>query len=1075
MTFRRAALLIAIAALAAMLAACGSSSSTPPAISIAFTPQYPVPASLSITAPGNATPLAATITNGPQNALVNWTVTCNSAQCGSFDQPSTASAVPTTYTAPTTVPSGGSVTIKAASADDSTKSVTASITITSSIGLSYTSGSTPPTSLNSTAPGNTAALAVTIANGPPNATVNWSVTCGSAQCGSFSLPSTTSTQQTTYTAPATAPSPATVTITATSANDSSKSTTPATINITQSPVTIAFTSGSTPPGSMLISGAATIGATVTNDLSNSGVNWTVTCSSAQCGGFSPAHTVSGATTQFTAPAAVPAASPNPGTVTVTAASAANPSVFVQATITITSNITVAFTSAPPASVLIDSQTNLAATVTSDPGSGGVTWSCTPASLCGTFAPATTASGQTTVYTAPAAVPAGNTVTITATAVDDYTKSTTPPATITITSNITVAFTSAPASPMSTNTQQEIAAYTTGEPTNAGVTWSVTCGSAPCGTFGQSPTLNNVPTLYTAPLTVPTGTTVTVTATTVSDFNKSKSANITITQPPTTLPCPGPAGSECNYVFQLSGEDNNQQSPFYVAGAFTIQSGAIIGGEQDFVDLTFEGSDEIHRDSNTTITPTPDGNLQIVLDTGDSSIGPIVDGVGNGLETLNVALVTSSSGLVTWFDGFASGNGTIALQNATAAQALPQNGYAFVASGTDNNVDNPAPVVMGGIINVDDLSGPGTISGSGSVFDFSDASATAPEPDQPLAATSNVAGPTGGSTPDKYGKVVFTLSPNASPAIPTIAFASYIIDANTIALVETADDYSGTSGGIALAQAKTGQFGTSDLSGSSYVVGAQGADEFFFLNFVGSLSFGSGGSVTGTADFNDQENADSLASVIGTYSVDSTGISAKTGRVTITNFTGATGTEFDLNFDPTSATPQPATLQLYLDGNGNALLASMDLYDWTAGPAFKQTLGASLSGSYALSGVGVSITTLNTWSAVGPIIIGSNGTIGAGSFTDFNYFAETLPATECVTAASTCAHLALTGTASNPNGPITGLDADSILAPPIVPDTFDFYVIDGLRAFGIETDLNTQTGLLYLQAPPVPKAHAKTHK
>src|SRR5208337_5684659 len=150
--------------------------------------------------------------------------------------------------------------------------------------------------------------------------------------------------------------------------------------------------------------------------------------------------------------------------------------------------------------------------------------------------------------------------------------------------------------------------------------------------------------------------------------------------------------------------------------------------------------------------------------------------------------------------------------------------------------------------------------------------------------------------------------------------------------------------------------------------------------------------------------ESSGSVAGTYSVDSAGISARTGRVTITNFTGT-----DLNYNPTTDAPEPATLQLYLDGKGNALLATMDLYDFTAGPAFQQTAGASLSGSYALSGVGVSVTTLNTWSAVGSINIGSNGAIGSGSFTDFNYFAETLPASECGTATYTCADVALTGT------------------------------------------------------------------
>src|SRR5208283_1064294 len=711
----------------------------------------------------------------------------------------------------------------------------------------------------------------------------------------------------------------------------------------------------------------------------------------------------------------------------------------------TQPISLAFTTGftPSTSMTIGSYTGLAVTIAGDSNGAGVNWAVTCGSAqCGSFTPTSTTSGGVTKYRAPSAVPPGDTVTVTATSIADCTKFAS--ANVTTTSDISVAFTTtfAPPASMNSNIQVEIAAYTTNDPANAGVNWTVTCGSAQCGSFDPTtPTNNNVPVTYTAPLTVPTGNTVTVTATSVSDFTKSVSGTITIAQPPTSLP-------DGTYVFQLSGEDNNQQSPFNIAGAFTVQSGAIIGGEQDFADL-FNGpsSDAILRDTST-INPTADGNLQIVLDTGDSNIGV----GGNGLETLNVALVTSSTGLVTWFDGFAAGNGTVALQDPVAARALPQYGYAFVTSGTDNNV-HAVPVVMGGIIDVDD------------------GSAAAPEPDQPLAA-STVAGPSGGSTPDQYGKVVFTLNPNATPAVPEIALAAYIVDANTIALVETADDFGGTTGGTALAQGQsnTGNFGTANLSGFSYVVGAQGADDYFFLNFAGALTFNSDGSVSGTADFNDQTNASSGSVTGGTYSVDSTGISAGPGRVTITNFTGT-----DLNYNPKTNTPQPATLQLYLDGNGNALLASMDLYDFTAGPAFQQTAGASLSGSYALSGVGVSVTTLNTWSAVGSINIGSNGAIGSGSFTDFNYFAETLPASECGTATYTCADVPLTGTASTPGGTITGLAADSILTPPLLSDTLNFYVIDGLRAFGIETDLNTQTGLLYLQQPPTPKANTKTHK
>jgi hypothetical protein len=59
---------------------------------------------------------------------------------------------------------------------------------------------------------------------------------------------------------------------------------------------------------------------------------------------------------------------------------------------------------------INRTTTIAATVTNDGSNSGVDWSCAPANSCGTFTPAHTASGGTTVYQAPAS--SGN-VTITA--------------------------------------------------------------------------------------------------------------------------------------------------------------------------------------------------------------------------------------------------------------------------------------------------------------------------------------------------------------------------------------------------------------------------------------------------------------------------------------------------------------------------------------------------------------------------------------------------------------------------------------------------------------------------------------
>jgi hypothetical protein len=88
-------------------------------------------------------------------------------------------------------------------------------------------------------------------------------------------------------------------------------------------------------------------------------------------------------------------------------------------------LSVAFSTAPPASLTENFSVSITATVSNDSAAKGVTWSCTPttpANSCGAFSLSSTASGQATLYTAPSAIPTGGSVTITATSVSDTTKS-----------------------------------------------------------------------------------------------------------------------------------------------------------------------------------------------------------------------------------------------------------------------------------------------------------------------------------------------------------------------------------------------------------------------------------------------------------------------------------------------------------------------------------------------------------------------------------------------------------------------------------------------------------------------------
>jgi hypothetical protein len=84
-------------------------------------------------------------------------------------------------------------------------------------------------------------------------------------------------------------------------------------------------------------------------------------------------------------------------------------------------IIVTLTTAPPASLAGGGTASVAATVSNDTTGGGVNWSCTPSSACGSFNPTSTASGASTTYTAPAVAPTGGSASIIATSVTNSAK------------------------------------------------------------------------------------------------------------------------------------------------------------------------------------------------------------------------------------------------------------------------------------------------------------------------------------------------------------------------------------------------------------------------------------------------------------------------------------------------------------------------------------------------------------------------------------------------------------------------------------------------------------------------------
>src|ERR1700721_1865258 len=152
----------------------------------------------------------------------------------------------------------------------------------------------------------------------------------------------------------------------------------------------------------------------------------------------------------------------------------------------TAPVSVAFNPAPPAAMPTGATTILTAVVTDDSTNSGGTWSCTPANSCGSFNPATSAgSTATTTYTAPAAIPTGGSVFVTATAVKDPSVSASAKITVTIAGAISVTLSPTPPPILKPGATTTLTALVVNDSSNSGVTWTCTPLNS-CGSFNRAP-------------------------------------------------------------------------------------------------------------------------------------------------------------------------------------------------------------------------------------------------------------------------------------------------------------------------------------------------------------------------------------------------------------------------------------------------------------------------------------------------------------------------------------------------------------------------------------------------------------
>jgi hypothetical protein len=740
------------------------------------------------------------------------------------------------------------------------------------------------------------------------------------------------------------------------------------------------------PASLAPGLTASIAATVSN---GTGVNWTVTCAAAPCGSFNPSSTASGVATVYTAPA-------SPTSVTITATTSSGTTAAASATITIAAPAISVTINNPPASIAAGATASLAATVANDTANAGVNWTVTcSSSSCGSFNPTKTASGAATVYTAPSAIPTSGTVTVTATSVTDTTKSAS--ATITITApGISVALNPTPPTSLVVGATSNLIAIVSNDSKNAGVTWTVTCGtSGACGSFSSTSTASGTATIYTAPTAIPTNNTVTITATSVTDTTKTATATITITQ----------ILANGTYIYHFSGYDGT--GPSFFVGAFTVAGGVITAGEQDFSDAATNDTADPLVPSGCTLSVT--GNtIQVVLQVSSTTIGV------NGIETLRGVASSSSRLLISEFDTFGAGTGSIDLQTSAAG---PSGGYAFAVTGWDLGASSNSRLSFGGILNVSGS----TIAVGNSVFDYNLEGSVGQDL---LFASGSV------TAPDSFGRVTFTLNPSTTSGVPNFLLTGYTVSTIQIQLVESQtasgaldDDL----GGMALGQ-KTTQFSAASIANTTYVHAASGEDVNNVATFAGSFVFGSSGSVTGNLALNDFTNFIATPITSGTYTVDIT------GRVTVSNLV------------TTQFPNDPFSFQLYLDGNGNAMEIGADSLQFTEGQAYLQTAtSADYEGSYAIAGQGVNNPASEVaWSGAGPVAITSDALAGS---TDYNTQGLTPSAATPLSGTET-------STTTPPTLSVTGIDSSSFTSS----RGYTYFPIDTRRFVAIETDGN-QMGLL----------------
>jgi len=251
-----------------------------------------------------------------------------------------------------------------------------------------------------------------------------------------------------------------------------------------------------------------------------------------------------------------------------------------------------------------------------------------------------------------------------------------------------------------NATAPLIATVSNDAANAGVDWSVTCGSVvtgACGTFSSAHTSDGGQTIFTAPAAVPTGTTVTITAKSSTDPTQSATDPVTII-----------GGSPNNllsgqFVLLLNGK-NSSNGPYAIGGVISGDgNGHILQGVVDVADASGNAVAAAPILPGTyNLVAGARGQIQLTINPIAISGGGPFGVNGTGALTLSVVFVTNKHALVTETDSFGSGTGTLDLQDPAALTAF-RNGvaglngtYSLMLSGVEAASPNPGYFVAGAV-------------------------------------------------------------------------------------------------------------------------------------------------------------------------------------------------------------------------------------------------------------------------------------------------------------------------------------------------------------------------------------------